>query len=196
MRRWLSALCMALLPLAAAATATAQEAPLAGNVAVAPALLTLDVDRLFAQSAFGERISRDYNDGRADLATENRRIADALREEELALAASRATMAPDVFRSEADAFDERTQGIRRAQDAKERALDEGLDLGRAQFLEAARPILGQLMVERGASAVLDRRAVLLSLGTIDITDEAIARVNATLGDGASAADPSQETDDP
>lgn len=150
---------------------------------VATPLLTVDIDRLFGQSQFGERISQTYTEGRTALAAENRRIADALREEELALAQQRPDMDPDVFRTEAEAFDAKAQGIRRAQDAKETSLEETLTQGRDQFLVVTRPILGQLMVDRGAIAILDRRSVLLSLGSIDVTDDAIERINASIGDG-------------
>lgn len=150
----------------------------------ASVLLTVDVERLFSQSMFGQRIGQSYTEGREDLALENRRIASALRDEELTLAAQRGEMAPDVFRQEAEAFDEKAQGIRRAQDAKERELEETLAVGRAQFLEAAQPILGQLMVERGAFALLDRRSVLLSLGSIDVTDTALERIDVEIGDGS------------
>ena len=153
---------------------------------IAPTILTVDIDRMFSQSQFGERIGRTFNEGRTALATENRRISDALRAEELALTEQRAEMDADVFRTEAEAFDAKAQAIRRAQDAKERALEETLTAGRAQFLEVTRPILGQLMVDRGAFAILDRRSVLLSLGSIDVTDDAIARINDALGDGAQA----------
>lgn len=154
------------------------------QVQLAPTILTVDIDRLFAQSEFGQRVAENYNTEGAALAAENRRIAEALREEELALAAQRPDMAPDVFRAEAEAFDEKAQGIRRAQDAKEAALEETLATARNQFLEATRPILGGLMVERGAVAILDRRTVLLSLGSIEITDDAIERINEVLGDGS------------
>ena len=40
------------------------------------------------------------------------------------------------------------------------------------------------MVESGAVAVLDRRVVLLSVDSVDITEQAILRVNAEFGDGA------------
>ena len=166
------------------ACAAAQTEPAAEAQVAAPAVLTIDVDRLFAQSQFGERLVREYTQEREDLATENRRIADALREEELDLAARRPSMNPDVFRAEADAFDEKAQAIRRAQDAKERALETLLTDGRDQFVEVTRPFLGDLMVERGAVAILDRRSVLLSLGRVDVTDEAIARINAAIGDGS------------
>jgi Skp family chaperone for outer membrane proteins len=157
---------------------------------VVTAILTVDTDRLFSQSQFGQRVAQSYEAEREALAMENGRIAAALREEELALTAQRADMAPTVFRTEAEAFDEKAQSIRRAQDAKERALEDTLVQGRDQFLEVTRPILGQLMVDRGAFAILDRRSVLLSLGSIDVTDDAIARIDAAIGDGADAT---QET---
>lgn len=162
---------------------------------VAPTILTIDVDRLFAQTQFGARIFRNYNEGRAALAAENPRIADALREEEIALAAQRNDMAPDVFRTEAEAFDAKAQAIRRAQDAKERALDDALNAGRDQFFVLSRPILGELMVERGAFALLDRRSAFLSLSSIDVTVDAIARIDETIGDGSEIALPAPTATD-
>ncbi|MDC1228306.1 OmpH family outer membrane protein [Octadecabacter sp.] len=154
------------------------------NTQIAPSIITVDVDSLFTQSQFGRRIGQLYTEGREALALENRRIAGALRDEELTLAQQRPDMEPDVFLAEAEAFDDKAQGIRRAQDAKERDLEGTLTNGRDQFLEAARPILGQLMVDRGAFAILDRRSVLLSLGSIDVTEAALERIDAAMGDGS------------
>jgi Skp family chaperone for outer membrane proteins len=153
---------------------------------VVTAIVTVDIERLFSQSKFGQRVAQSYAAEREALANENSSIAAALREEELALATQRAEMAASVFRTEAEAFDEKAQSIRRAQDAKERALEDTLVQGRDQFLEVTRPILGRLMVDRGALAILDRRSILLSLGSIDVTDDAIARIDAEIGDGADA----------
>lgn len=172
--------------LASSASAQQEGAPSVFDVQdqqVQSAIVTVDVESLFTQSVYGQRVVRDYTQGRDALAQENRRIAAALRAEELALAAQRAEMDGEVFRIEAEAFDEKAQGIRRAQDAKERQLEADLDAGRSAFLIAARPILEQLMADRGAFAILDRRSVLLSVGSIDVTEDALARINTTLGDG-------------
>ncbi|MDG1407202.1 MAG: OmpH family outer membrane protein [Octadecabacter sp.] len=180
---------VSLLMSAFASTAGAQQLsdPSAFDIPtaqIAPSIVTVDVDGLFTQSQFGRRIGQLYTDGREALALENRRIAGALRDEELALTQQRPDMEPDVFLAEAEAFDDKAQGIRRAQDAKERDLEETLTNGRDQFLEAARPILGQLMVDRGAFAILDRRSVLLSLGSLDVTEAALERIDTAIGDGS------------
>ena len=95
-------------------------------------------------------------------------------------------MAPSVFRAEADAFDEKVVGIRRAQDAKEQELQDGLTAARSNFETAIRPVLGKLMQDREAAVLMARRDVILYFGAIDITDAAIAQIDATLGDGTQA----------
>ena len=60
-------------------------------------------------------------------------------------------------------------------------------LRRSAFLRAARPVLGQLMREAGASVILERGSVFFSSNASDITDRAIERIDAAIGDGADAA---------
>lgn len=169
-------------------TQPAASARSPGNAAQ-PVVLTVDIDRLFAQSKFGQRITEDYNTARVDLSAENGRIVEALRAEELDLAARRPDMDPALFQDEAVAFDEKARAIRQAQDAKAEALEDGLSQARSQFIEATRPILGQLMLERGATTILDQRMVLLSLSAADITDVAIGRIDDTLGEGRDTSTP-------
>ena len=152
-------------------------------------VLIIDTERVFAESQFGLRIAADVQRDSEALVAENRRIEAALTEEERSLTLRRPTMPAADFRAEADAFDERVQGIRQAQDAKQRALQEGIVTGRDQFLQAATPILGQLMQESGAVVILDRRSVFLGVGSVDITDQAIARINAEIADGTALPAP-------
>jgi Skp family chaperone for outer membrane proteins len=68
--------------------------------------------------------------------------------------------------------------------AENRALEEELVAAeRQRFFEAAVPVLGDLAREAGAVAILSRQAIILSFDRIDVTDAAIARLDATLGDG-------------
>ncbi|WP_246003726.1 OmpH family outer membrane protein [Histidinibacterium lentulum] len=148
-------------------------------------VLTIDADLLFSESLFGQRLTADIQASSEELATENRRIASELEAEERRLTERRGEMTPDAFRAEAEAFDARVQRIRQEQDAKERALGAQVQAAEDAFLNAVRPVLGQLMVERGAAVILDRRTVVLSVGAVDITDAAIARIDAEMGEGMS-----------
>lgn len=152
------------------------------------AILTISSERMFAESAFGRRVAREIESQSEVLATENRRIEVELTAEEKDLTDRRPDMAPDDFRALADAFDAKVQDIRRRQDAKARALVQFQEDEQVRFLQAARPVLVELMRESGAGAILERSSVFLSANAIDITELAITRLNEVLGEAPPATD--------
>ena len=186
-----AALRLGLLALAAAAVLPAL--PLAGETAppAAPAaaatafsVVTIDQERLLAETRFGKALAAAFDADTQALVAENRKIDAALEAEERDLTDKRKTMAPATFRALADAFDKKANELRDAQEAKSRELTRRRDSDRAWFFQHIAPILGDYMVERGAVAILDKAAVVVSLGAIDITDGAIERIDAKLGDGS------------
>jgi Skp family chaperone for outer membrane proteins len=158
--------------------------------------VTLDQERLFAESAFGRRVTAAVEEAARRLTAENRALEAELVTEERALTEARPTTPPEQFRSLADAFDARVEGIRAAQEAKSRAIAAYRDAERQRFLEVALPILAQVVFEAGAVAVLDTRAIVLSIDEIDITDRVLARLDAELGDGSGPEEPPLWPDDP
>jgi Skp family chaperone for outer membrane proteins len=160
----------------------AQETPVGPSMPV----LTLDQDRLFSGSRFGAKSIEVLEVQARALQAENRQIENDLEVEEKALTERRATLTPDQFRTEASAFDVKVKGIRAAQEAKARDLAAQRDAARQRFLQASAPVLAQIMQERGAVAILDRSAIVLSFDRADVTDLAIGRVDAILLDGADA----------
>ena len=177
-----------------AASAEAQQAPLQ---APSP-ILTLDPERLYVRSRAAARGLAAIEAQAEALATENREIEAALAAEELDLTEKRPDMEPAAFRKLADAFDEKVQVIRDEQDAKARELQLLRDEERQAFLQRARPVLAEIARERGAYIVLDRRSVFLSADQIDITDEAIQRMDDELtgepvADSEPDAAPASET---
>lgn len=146
-------------------------------------ILTVESDRLFVESAFGRRVAAEIEAEQSVLLAENRKIEAELAAEEKRLTDIRKTMEPEDFKAVADAFDERVQQIRTFQDGKARSISEIGDRERSVFIQAARPILIELMREAGAGMILERRSILVSVDAIDITDVAIGRLNQTIGDG-------------
>ncbi|APG46846.1 OmpH family outer membrane protein [Phaeobacter porticola] len=149
-------------------------------------LLTIQSERLYAESAFGQRVSRELDAEGAVLTAENRRIEAELRAEELDLTARRSSMDPAAFRALADAFDEKVQETRRSQDQKLREINQMGEDARRDFFTASLPVLQQIMREAGAGAILEHANVFLSADAADITDLAISRINNVLGSGESA----------
>ena len=146
-------------------------------------ILTIDQDRLFTDSLYGERVAAEMATDLAKLEVEFQRLEADLTAEEKELTEKRATIPPAEFRKLADAFDTKVQEIRRAQDAKARELNGRMDRERAVYYNLVLPLLGELMKEHGAAIVLDHRVVFAVAEGVDITDDALRRIDATLGDG-------------
>jgi Skp family chaperone for outer membrane proteins len=182
------------LALLAAVPALAQEAQ-----PPAP-ILVLRQDALFEGSAFGRASRARIEAASRALIAENRTIEAGLEAEERDLTALRATLPPADFRARADSFNAKVEDIRKAQDAKSRAIARQRDEDRQRFLQAAVPVLAQIMQEHGAALLLDQASVVLNLESLDITDAAIARIDAAIGEGAapggSAGPPDPPSDPP
>lgn len=146
-------------------------------------VLILEPDRLYSESAFGRRVAADIQARSAVLTAENRRIEAELRAEEKNLADRREFTDPQVFRTLAEAFDEKVQTTRTTQTNKLREITLSDEDARQEFTEISRPILEQIMREVGAAVILEKGSVLLSASSIDVTDLAIARINAIFGEG-------------
>jgi len=147
-------------------------------------ILTIQPERLFSDSAFGRRITLEIEAEGAVLTAENRRIEAVLRAEEQSLSDRRTSMDPAAFRALADAFDEKVQETRQLQEEKLRDINAVGESARRDFFTASLPLLQQLMGETGAGAILDQSSVFLSSDAADVTDLAISRIDAVLGDGA------------
>jgi Skp family chaperone for outer membrane proteins len=149
----------------------------------AGAVLVIDFERVFNESAFGRRIAGEIEAELAVLTAENRRIEAELREEELALTERRKTMEPEAFKVLTDAFDAKVQDTRQEQGRKFDAINSKLETGRAEFIQASEPVLEQIMEASGANAILERGSVILAAPSADITGIAISRIDAVLGAG-------------
>ncbi|CAN1525461.1 Chaperone protein Skp [Paracoccaceae bacterium] len=140
-------------------------------------ILILDRARLFEESAFGKAsVERERIATRA-LEAENAGIQAELVAEEQELTNLRKTLSVAEFSARAAAFDEKVERIRAQQDSKARDLAGVREEDSKAFQRAALPVLGELMAARGAQVLLEKSSVILSLSLVDVTDEAIAKVD-------------------
>ena len=186
--RWVTACCAATLAMGVltgpgAAQQTGAGTGLGRGTVISP-ILTIDSERLFLESAFGKRVAAEIEQKGAELTAENRKIETALEAEERELTEMRASMSAEEFRELANIFDQKVQTTRQEQAAKGRALNTLLDQEREVFLTAAAPVLERLMREADAAVILERRSVFVSASAIEITDDAIALLDETLGSGS------------
>ncbi|WP_299041517.1 OmpH family outer membrane protein [uncultured Tateyamaria sp.] len=147
-------------------------------------ILTIDSERFYRDSAFGQRVLQEIEAQTTALSEDNRKIQAELEAEEQALTEQRSELEPEAFRELADAFDARVEVIRRDRDARNRGIASLLEQNRDRFLASAAPVLETIMRDAGAAVILEQRSVFVSANAIDITDLAIERMNGFLGDGS------------
>ncbi|WP_224824742.1 OmpH family outer membrane protein [Cognatishimia sp. MH4019] len=144
-------------------------------------ILVIESERLFIETEFGQASLRAIDEQARRLASESREIDAQLIEEERALTEARPTLSAEEFRARADAFDDRVLRLRRERDEASTQLGRARDEAEQILRNAALPVLAQIVLDRGAVAVFERRDVFIVDDAIDITDEAVARINEQLG---------------
>ncbi|NNU80708.1 OmpH family outer membrane protein [Halovulum dunhuangense] len=140
-------------------------------------ILVLDQDRLYSGSRLGQSLIAANEAETQALRDENAALDRQFEEEERALTAERPSLDPEAFRAKADEFDARVVATRAAQEQKAEALSRRIDRRRAEFFNRVGPVLLELMNQTGAAAVIDQRNVLISRQDLNITDEAIKRLD-------------------
>ncbi len=151
-------------------------------------ILTISSERLFSESQFGQRVFQEIETESNALAEENERIVEELSKEERDLTEQRAALSAEDFRPLAEAFDQKVQSHRESQRAKLDALARRSEEARALFTNLAEPVLVDLLRDSGASMIIERSYVFLSSDALDITDAAVERIDAAIGDGGNLPD--------
>jgi Skp family chaperone for outer membrane proteins len=167
------------LAFAIAAPHSAAIAQVAGGQS---AVLTVDPERMFAETRLGRSLTSKLETAQQEFLAENKQLETALEAEEKELTDRRPSLSPAEFRKLADAFDLKAEEIRNARLAKSRNLATQRLEDSQNFLNAVKPVIGDLMVEMGALVILDQKSVFLSFKQVDVTDRAIARIDAILDD--------------
>lgn len=144
-------------------------------------ILVIDPERLFEDSSLGRQMLAEHQEKRDALAAANEKLAAELEAEEQRLTDIRANTSPEDFRDMADAFDARVQEIRADSERRVRDLERARERLPTQFLSQVDQIILDVMRASGGIVLLDQRSVILRADVVDITDRAIARINAEFG---------------
>ena len=160
-------------------------APLFGQPSL-PAVqyaVVVDFDEVFRTTLYGRRIIKEFQQANQSLSKEFERIAEELVAEEKKLSDLRSSTEPSAFREMALAFDQKSTRLRQEQEDKRVELKLAGDAAQSDLLQKFGPIFVQVMQERNATILLEKKQVVLVIASADITKEAIRRIDQELGDG-------------
>lgn len=138
----------------------------------------LDQERLLNGSELGQQILARIHQAEQALQAENDALFNSLSAQERELTDLRSSLSPEEFRARADAFDAHVEAIRAERNQRSQTLTRQSTAQAQSFFDMALPILVQLMNEEGIVALLKPDTLILGSDWLDITDEAIRRLDA------------------
>jgi Skp family chaperone for outer membrane proteins len=144
------------------------------------AIFIVSRNRLLNDTAHARALLKAETELTAELQLQIDAIKAELTAEEQELARLRPTLDREVFATRVAAFDRNVRRQRRAAQKHAAALQNAFRAERLKLVEALAPLLEEVREARGASAILNSDQVLASDPALDITDEVIARFNATV----------------
>lgn len=148
-----------------------------------PSLRTIDEERLFRQSQFGQRVSAEIEAASRALEAENDRLLEELTAREAELTELRSTLTVEEFRAAAADFDLQAETIRRSQAEKRQRLVQFEESERRRFFSDSGTVLQSALTRAGGQILIDSRAVIIAAPGIDITDAAVEAMDDSIGDG-------------
>ena len=89
-------------------------------------------------------------------------------------------MAPEAFEVKRIEYEKKVQNYNIERQNKLMSIDTLLAESRNQVLDALKPILEEISNEKGITILLEKNSVLLSAENMDITDEAMKKLNKSL----------------
>ncbi len=146
-------------------------------------LRTIDEERLFRQSQFGQRVFAEIEEASRALEAENDRLLEELTAREAELTELRSTLTVEEFRAAAADFDLQAETIRRSQAEKRQRLVQFEESERRRFFSESGSVLQSALTRAGGQILIDSRAVIIAAPGIDITDDVVEAMNDTIGDG-------------
>lgn len=156
------------------------------RVVVPSPILVVDVNDVYQNSDYGQRVELELDAEKRALIAENNRIEAELVAEERVLTQRRSSMDPEEFREAALAFDSKVVELRKSQDQRSADLNTKRDTLRSEFDIVLALVLQEIAIQRGALVVFSKDSVLVSANVIDVTNIAMAQLNEKLTEEASS----------
>lgn len=174
MRIFLTSLTLALLFAFAPGASFAQNA--AGGLAV------VDVQKLMSESKAAQSIQGQIKTYREKFLGEMSKKEQTLRDAEKSLAGQRSTLSAEAFAEKKKAFEKQLLDAREYAQKKKRALDAAATQGLQKLESELVKVVKAIASEKNLQMVISKQSVVLGDNGLDISDDAMKRLNAAVSD--------------
>jgi outer membrane protein len=163
---------------APAAPAAPAAAPASTVQAPPPTLIVLDFDRILQESKVGKSVIEQLQQRAATFQKSFQQQEADLNTDQQGLVRQQSILAQDAFSAKARDLQRRADELREKEAQANAALQQSNRDAILRIQQSLKPILEDIMKERGANVVINRGAIaLLSEDRFEVTDEAMKRLD-------------------
>lgn len=163
-----------------AGTGNAADKANSGPASSGPGYLVADLQQILREASAVRALQVEVEQRRRALQIRIREQEEALRDDEKRLIERRSSLTNEAFAAERAAFEERVAAVQKDIQASKLNLDRLYTNAMAGIQESLIVIVRQIAEERSADLVLSKSTVVIVRPTLEITDEALRRLNKSL----------------
>lgn len=181
-RRTFGALFLAAAALLPSASAVAQQKAAAAAPATLPppVILIVDMAQILQQAKAAKQVQSELNQQYSIYSKEVAQQEDELQKGSTELERQRTVMAPDAYNLRARELQQRYDELGKSVQAKRQALQLSLNEAMNKVKSAALEVVADIVKERKANLVLEKQAVVYEPEGMDVTADAIQRLDKKL----------------
>ena len=143
-------------------------------------IAVIDLNLILAEAKAAKKASEEIEGIALEIENSLKASEEELIKEQDELAESQAVMTPESFEDKMVNFQKKVQNFNISKQDRLQSLDNMIADARLQVLQALEPILEQITEEKGLTIILDKNIVLLNTEKMDITKEALKKLNKEL----------------
>ncbi len=147
-----------------------------------PQVGVIDLQQILRESVAVKKLSREVETLRARYQDDLDREEAAFREADLQLARERSELSPEVFDQRRRELESKAAALQRDFQVRKKQLDQIFGKGMAQIQQVLLQVSQDIAAERGLDLLFAKATVVLVKPDLEITNEALARLNAQISE--------------
>tara|TARA_Y200000002_G_scaffold228293_1_gene188506 strand:+ start:85 stop:564 length:480 start_codon:yes stop_codon:yes gene_type:complete len=140
----------------------------------------IDINKILAEANAAVEAAEEIEKIAVEIENEIKSSDEEIIKEQNLLIESQSIMAPEAFEAKRIEYESKIQTYNSERQSKLMKIDELIAISRNDILNAIKPILEEISNEKGITIILEKTSIMLNAEKMDITNEALKRLNKSL----------------
>ena len=140
----------------------------------------IDINKILAEANAAVEAAEEIEKIAIEIENEIKLSDEEIIKEQNLLIESQSIMAPEAFEAKRIEYESKIQTYNSERQSKLMKIDELIAISRNDILNAIKPILEEISNEKGITIILEKTSIMLNAEKMDITNEALKRLNKSL----------------